>query len=110
MTESTETLRDMVNSIANDATNGECFMGCPDQGACQDHGECEHQEALETLKIVHAQGGFCGVILVLAAGGPHIELNTRDMEVTGYWYGNRTTASLSAEIAYDIASAWEDAF
>jgi hypothetical protein len=42
---------------------------------------------------------YLGCTVLLAGGGPHIELDTADGRVNGYWGGDETSASVNTEVS-----------
>ena len=53
-------------------------------------GEDPEDEPLAVINLVGQDGKYYGAILVVASGGPNIEINTRDAAVRGRWATSET--------------------
>jgi len=65
------------------------------------HSYLEH--VYDIKYIVDSDGSYYGAELLVAGGGPNIYVDTRNMEVQGYWGCDRVNISFRDEIGLDDA-------
>ncbi|HEW92057.1 MAG TPA: hypothetical protein ENF81_05905 [Thermotogaceae bacterium] len=64
------------------------------------------ENALEVLKIINlTHGGTAGYIITVATGGPHIEINTRDGLIQGWWGADYADISIPWHLVEEIENA-----
>ncbi len=70
------------------------------------------ENALEIMKIVDANddSDTRGYIIVLATGGPHIEINTRDGTIGCWWGSDSYEYFLGRDLINEIEEALDDIF
>lgn len=83
-------LRDRVQSIANEITEGEYDVSSIDPEYVEAYGECspaEHYlyDPLDIQYIVNSSKEYLGARILVAFGGPTIWINTHEGVVEGYW-------------------------
>ena len=133
-----EMLKKAVDSVAQEAIGYFCYedlycevMDCDghvecehcDEGITDDLERCEYCEGGDNLDYcdehngsvldieyhVDARGGFIGCVVCVGTGGPHIELNTREKAVIGYWSGCEPIRAHYSD-AKEVALFWEEMY
>ena len=94
-------LREMVNSYADDATNGKMLFYPGDD-------EDPKYEAYSLQYTINGDGTYLGVKVMLAGGGPTVWLDTYQEEICGYWGSDKYTRIIS-DFEY-IDEYWEDMY
>ena len=69
-----------------------------------------NDNCLELLLIKDTRNSLAGVIIVACTGGPHLELNTRDLTITGYWSGEKTVWHIDATKARAITEYYAEIY
>ena len=65
---------------------------------------------LELLLIKGSDNSLDGVIIVAGTGGPHLELNTRDGIIYGYWGGDTEVWSIGMSKAREITEYYAEIY
>ena len=73
-------------------------------------GDDPEDEPLAVINLVAQDGHYYGSILVVATGGPHIEINTRDAAVYGRWANSEAKADLSMASNARLARYWKTVY
>ena len=94
-------LREMVDSYADDATNGNMLFYPGDD-------EDPKYEAYSLQYTINGDGTYLGVKVMLAGGGPTVWLDTYQEEICGYWGSDKYTRIIS-DFEY-IDEYWEDMY
>ena len=94
-------LREMVDSYADDATNGNMLFYPGDD-------EDPKYEAYSLQYTINGDGTYLGVQVMLAGGGPNVWLDTYQEEICGYWGSDKYTRIIS-DFEY-IDEYWEDMY
>lgn len=99
--ETTNLLTERCREIA--ASGWQDYLPSPD-------GDDPEDEPLAVINLVGQDGNYYGAILVVASGGPHIEINTRDAAVYGRWGASETKDNLSMASNYRLATYWQTVY
>ena len=67
----------------------------------------EEMEFILEVQSIKSGDTLTGVILVTGTGGPHIEVNTRDKTVYGFWGSNQAEAMIYSESANALNEFFE---
>ena len=67
----------------------------------------DEMEYILEIQSIKSGDTLTGVILVTGTGGPHIEVNTRDKTVYGFWGSNQAEAMIYSESANTINDFFE---
>ena len=94
-------LREMVDSYADDATNGNMLFYPGDD-------EDPKYEAYSLQYTINGDGTYLGVKVMLAGGGPTVWLDTYQEEIRGYWGSDKYTRIIS-DFEY-IDEYWEEMY
>ena len=68
------------------------------------------EEPLAVINLIGQDGNYYGAILVVATGGPHIEINTRDAAVYGRWGSSEAKHNLSTASNRRLATYWQTVY
>lgn len=104
-------LRDMVNHIASQLTEG--FADDVNEGRdIENEGEYSAydylQDVLDINWILNNDRSYKGARLLVAFGGPNIWIDTNLGQVEGYWWGDSYKAGFTDNVGLD--DALEDIF
>lgn len=69
-----------------------------------------NEEPLAVINLVSQDGNYYGAILVIASGGPNIEINPRDAAVYGRWGSSEAKDNLSMASNYRLATYWQTVY
>ena len=65
-------------------------------------------DVLDIEYRINSRCNYVGVVLTVAVGGPHIDIDTREREVKGYWGGDRASWGIFGDVADDIDTVFEE--
>ena len=94
-----DNLERQVRSIADTISNGitvteENWEDYPDLEIGDSVPALDYfHNALDINYIIHADGSYKAVKILVAFGGPNIWVNTDSMTVEGYWWGDRASVN-----------------
>ena len=57
-----------------------------------------NEEVLDLQLTRNVHGYLTGAVLITAVGGPHVEIDTRQHTVTGWWGGTTHTAKINGGV------------
>ena len=111
-------LRDMVQNIANDISEGIELNKDDHEHILDETGQDEGDmmyasdylgDCLDIQYIVSGQKEYLGARVLVAFGGPNIWINTQTGTVEGYWWGDSAFASFNDNIGIDdfLSEMWE---
>ena len=120
--ETTERLEQYTASIASDlynlyfdeeaydAEHGDEDGGFDEDGYNEDGEDrvsCYFQNVLDIEYRVGTDNEVRGVELTVGYGGPNLYIDTKDMQVKGYWGGSKATASIDNRVCVQIEEYFE---
>ena len=103
MSDCEKELRDMCESYAKEAREGEMVFWPKDE----EHEE-EHYEAYSIRYIIDGSGGYLGARVMIAGGGPNVWVDTFEGKIQGFWGSDKCSYPI-----YDyeyIDEYWEEMY